>query len=136
MRPQSSLIDQLFKTVETIGYENTDRLLKSAQFEEIKFLDPIIENVVVNVAKEFNIPAYEIVYGNGRANDRKIAIGFCAHYLKTVFKYERDVIADHIKTHTSLVSRYAGLIQKLNRFHQSDKKYLAIKETLDKTFTK
>ena len=77
---QSSLIDVLFSTVEKIGVDSTKKLLLSAQEEPIKFEDKTVEKVVTTVAEQFRLPLHEIIYGVGRSNNRKYAIGFCVFY--------------------------------------------------------
>jgi len=132
----ANLLSQLFQTVEAVGIDKTVEVLKSAQYQEIKFADPDVEFVVTQVAIHFDIPSHEIVYGNGRKNDRKLAIGFCAHYLQTVYARNMDEVKDHIKKDLSLCWKYAKLITKLSPRHHTDRKYLEIKDKLDVIFVK
>lgn len=132
----SVLIDQLFKTVEAIGIENTRSMLKNAQFEKVEFYDSTVETVVRTVCEHFDIPIQEIIFGNGRLNDRKHAIGFSVLYLKDTYEYDMNSIAEFLKKDIGLCHKYRKLVFQLNDKFKSDAKYKSIKHALDQIFCK
>jgi hypothetical protein len=127
----SSLIDQLFRTVETIGVEQTEKILQEAQFRGIVFANKHVEFVVKTVAKGFEIPVHEIYYGNGRKNDRKWAIGFCVHYLSLEFKYSTEEIAEFINKDFSSCHKYGNLIKTINPKNMAETKFYELKQQFD-----
>lgn len=133
---QATLIDQLFRTVEEIGIPNTMSILKNAQFDKIEFDDSKVEKVVRRVAEHFNIPIYEIIFGNGRLNDRKYAIGFSAYYLRHCHDYSMEEVSQLLKKEVTLCHKYCKLILQLNDKFRSDEKYKEIKKKLDPLFPK
>lgn len=134
--PSSSLIDQLFRTVETIGIERTDQILQEAQFKGIVYTNKDVEFVVKTIAKGFQIPEHEIYFGIGRKNDRKWAIGFCVHYLTVVFEYETDDVADFINKEFSLCHKYSKLVDEINPKHYVEARYAELKTRFDLQITK
>jgi hypothetical protein len=134
--PTGNLFQQLLLTVEAIGVEETDRILKEAQYQEISFDHSDVAQVVVTIAQKFTIPVHEIIYGNGRKNDRKIAIGFCCHYLHEVYKMDMMEVKDHLKKDVTLCWKYAKLIPKLSPRHPSDRIYLEYKTEFDQKLKK
>lgn len=129
--PSSSLIDQLFRTVETLGVERTDTILKEAQFQGIVFPNKDVEFVITTVASAFEIPVHEIYYGAGRKNDRKWAIGFCIHYLNTQYDYSLEQIAHFINKDVSSCHKYGKMICSINAKNFAEKRYMELKELFD-----
>ena len=136
MPAPSLLMDQLFKTVENIGVQKTITILRKAQYEKIKFDDVQAAKVVKHVAEHFKIPIYEIVFGNGRLNERKHAIGFAAYYLRYSYDYTMDEVAKSLKTELTLCHKYCRIIASLNENYKSDEKYISIRNKLDEFFPK
>lgn len=134
----SNLIDELFRTVEAIGVDNTLKTLRQAQFQEVKFDDKRVEAVVTLVSKKTSVPAYEILFGVGRKNERKYAIGFCAFYLHSpsFFNIDMEIVTDFLKKDQNLLYKYSKLVQKLNPNHTNDKKFFDWKRELDSEVNK
>lgn len=126
------LFNQLLRTVEAIGNKKTFDILKEAELQEITFDNCDVMLVVTKVAAAFGIPVHEIIYGSGRKNERKYAIGFFAYYLHYHYNYnmQRD-IQYFLKKDLTLCHKYLKLISKLNSSHVQDRKYLEIKDQLD-----
>lgn len=132
MPAQPDVFNQLLRTVEAIGNERTFEILKEAEFQEIKFDNDDAEFVTTKVATAFGIPLHEIIYGFGRKNERKYAIGFCAYYLHYNFGYNMEKDIQYLlKKDLTLCHKYCKLITKLNPRHVHDKKYMDIKDQLD-----
>lgn len=130
------LFNQLLRTVEAIGIDQTDAVLKQAEYQEVKLANKHVEFVVATVANGFGIPIHEIVVGNGRKNDRKYAIGFAAYYLHFIYNYTMDEVKDFLKKDVTLCHKYLKLVQKLSDRHISDKNYLELKKQFDTVFVK
>jgi hypothetical protein len=131
------LFNQLLRTTEAIGVEKTFTVLKEAEFQEIKFDNEHAEFVITEVAKAFGVPIHEIIYGNGRKNERKYAIGFSAYYLHHEYGYHMDnQVKDFLKKDITLCHKYCKLINKLNPRHIHDQRYIEIKDKLDPIFKK
>ncbi len=135
----SSLMDETFRCVEAIGYDKTVDALKKAQHQEIKFEDKRVEKVVEAVAKKMGVAVHEILYGNGRKNERKYAIGFCSHYLHSpeFFNIDMPLVAQFLNRENPTVCYlYAKHITKLNPNHVSDKHFYEMKKEFDVLFAK
>jgi hypothetical protein len=136
MKTASHVLDEAVRTVEKIGYDKTIELLQKAQQGEVSFEDKKVEKVIELVAKSVNISAYEILNGNGRKNERKYAIGFCAYYLHHAqfFSMDMDLVKDHLQKDITTCYTYSNLIKKLNPNHFSTKLFYSMKVELDTLF--
>lgn len=138
MANSSALIDELFKCVEAIGCEETFILLQKGQHPNTDFSNEKIKTVVEAVAKKLNISVNEIMYGNGRKNERKMAIGFCCYYLnnKNFLGMDMNYVAEQLNKNYVVCYDSAKKIKDLNSAHVSDKRFVEIKEELDKLIAK
>ncbi len=132
--PSINLFDHLLKAIDSVGLKRTEEILKSVCEDQIIFDNKDVEIVVTAVASKFDIPVSEIVNGFGRKNERRMAIGFCSHYLNVVFKMQYIDIAVYLKKHLSVIQKYELSVRKLNPKHISDQRYCRIKEMLDQSF--
>lgn len=133
-QPQTDLINQLFRTVEVLGLEKTHTVLVEAMTEKVVFTDKKVEYVVTTICGHFNVPVAEVIYGNGRKNDRKYVIAFCSYYLFEIYKYDIEAVSANLKKDVTLCHKYKKMIRTLNDHHVSDRKYLNFKKELDKLF--
>jgi hypothetical protein len=133
MSNPATVLDEAFRCVEAIGYENTVEILKKAQSREIKFENKIAEKVITLVAEKTGISVYEILHGNGRKNERKYAIGFCALYLHSPEYFNIDIpeVAALLLKDESSCYRYSKMVTRIKPICTSDKKFLEIKIELD-----
>lgn len=128
----SRLLDELFKTVEVFGVDRTTDILKTTRERNYEFSNDDVSFVVTMVATEFQLDINEIIYGNGRKNDRIYAIGFCIHYLKNHFKYPIESIKDQLnKGNFQNCYYYLRFINDLNPKIHTHKKYLGMKSVFD-----
>lgn len=129
----ATLLDAAFRCVDAIGYEKTLDVLNQAQFQEIKFDNKIVEKVVTLVAKKTGVTVYEILFGSGRKNERKYAIGFCAYYLHSseFFNIEMVEVGALLMRIENSCYKYAKMVTRLKPGYVSDKKFLEIKKELD-----
>jgi hypothetical protein len=135
MPGQIDVLNQLLRTVEAIGIERTFDILKIAELGDIEFNNVHARFVITTVSNAFGIAVHEIVYGTGRKNERKYAIGFCAYYLHVHYDFNMQTDVSHfLNKDVTLCYKYCKPILKLNSNHVSDKKHCEIKEKLDKAF--
>lgn len=136
MSNTSALIDELFKCVEAIGYEETYILLQKGQHPDTEFSEPKVKFIVESVSKKMGVSVNEIMYGNGRKNERKMAIGFCCYYLRELAGMDMAVIAGMLNKNYVVCYDSAKKVKGLNKDHSSDKNFVEIKEELDKIISK
>jgi hypothetical protein len=136
--PFSQLTDELCLVVEAIGSDAAMAGLKKLRFQDIKFEDDRVKHVVELVSKEMGIPVFEILFGNGRKNDRKVAIGFCTYYLHSPEFYNMDMelVKDHLNKGIIICYKYAKMITRLNPKIVADRSFHEHKQHFDKTFKK
>lgn len=127
----TTLINQLFDTAKTIGFEKTQEILQEAQSREVTFSNSIVENIVLRVAETTEVPVDEIIYGMARKNERKMAIGLCAIYLRKLYSEDVYDVAMELRKDRSLISRYGKMVERLNPKHKADGPYIEWKEILD-----
>lgn len=129
-----SFLRRLLNTVDTIGLKRTEEILCLASKPDIAFSNKHVEYVVQVIADEFQMEIGEIIYGSGRKNERRLAVGFCCFYLYHVFHVHVNDIASQLKKVPALVYRYKNEIVTLKPKHVADAKYCAIKEKFDNIF--
>ncbi len=128
-----SLVDTAVATALKIGVDKTIEVLKAAQYQHIQIEDSRANFIVDIVSRYMPIPAHEIMFGNGRNNDRKYAIGLCAHYLHSEKYYNipMEEVAVMLQKKSNACYIYAKEIDKLNPRIHHNAKLITIKETLD-----
>ncbi len=129
-----SILDKLFKAIDSIGLKRTEQVLNAACCEEILVDNEDVQHVVTIISDKFNIPIGELINGSGRKNERRFAIGFCSYYLNEIYKMDYMDIAIYLKKHLTIVQKYTLEIKKLNPKHISDQKYCHMKMVLDPLF--
>lgn len=132
----STLVEVLARTIEKIGVDKTIGILEKAQQEPVKFADKIVEKVVTSISDRLNISVEEIIYGVGRKNNRKIAIGFCTFYLMEVYNYDLKQIAEILNKDQTICFKYKKLITGLNPKHAADQEYIIEKNYFNSLFPK
>ncbi len=117
--------------IEQYGIDGAVKRLNASLSQEVKFDNDDVELVLVTISEKLNIPVAEIIFGNGRKNERKYAIGFCAFYLRNHFHYPTEQIIAFLKKDESICHKYTRLISQLNPHHSHDKKYCELKKEFD-----
>lgn len=131
-----SLVDKLFHVVDLRGYKKAHEILDSAMVQEITFDNPVVENIIKTVCAKFNISVHELIYGKGRKNARKIAIGFCANYISACCSLNLFEVGEYLKKDESICRKALRIISRLNEKHMSDKLYLQYRNEFDVIFKK
>lgn len=130
------LSNQLLHTVAVLGIDKTFELLREAEFGGVPFVNKDVEFVITSIGSQMKLPNHEIVFGIGRKNDRKYAIGFAAHYLLEKYKYTKERVAEILNKDVSTCMKYAYLIKKLDlkRRYEINQNFLEHKLQLDLLF--
>jgi hypothetical protein len=116
------------------GEQGTCDYLQKGLTPEIKFDDAIVENIIRTVCGKFGISIEELIHGTGRKNDRKMAIGFCTHYLHQSQKLIIVEIASLLKKDESICRKAMRNMASLNPRHITDQHYIHYKNELDLIF--
>ncbi len=129
----SQLLDEVLRCVGNIGYEATLEGVRKLQSQTITFSDERVNKVVMLVCEEINISTHEIVYGSGRKNERKFAIGLCAYLLHSeeFFDIPMNDVADFLGKEAQLLYKHSKIVQRLRPNNTVDKKYLEIKTSVE-----
>lgn len=130
------LSNQLLRTAAKLGYDKTFEILQAAEYAGVPFTNKNVEFVITTIGEQMNLPNHEIIFGIGRKNDRKYAIGFAAHYLENKYKYSKEDVAKFLNKDVSTCVKYANLIKKLavKRRYDSNMDFLEKKASLDAIF--
>ncbi len=134
--PEIDLLNQAVRTAAKIGIEKTYHLLQEAEYSGIVIDNKQVEFVLMNVSQIMSINIHEILHGNGRKNERKMAIGFSAYYLQDKFKFEQADVARHLNKSSNTVHRYTKLVRNLStkRHYEANRQFLEFKTKLDDIF--
>lgn len=85
------------------------------------------------VSEAMGVTRDEVISGNGRKNERVIAIGFCAYYLHYIFGYDMaEQVSYMIDQDVWTCYKHSKKIKSLKPSLPNDLKLLQIKEVLDK----
>ena len=132
------LIEVLLKTIDKMGIKKTIQVLEigtNATNEE----QIIVEAIVANTTKEFNIT--EDILVNGRENFRRVdAVGVCSVLLKRMTNLNQRMIANRLRKDYTLINKYlhkyenldpnikaeAELIAKMDAIREKTKKQFEI----------
>ena len=134
----TTLIEVLLKTIDKMGIKKTIKILEissNSQSDE----QMIIEAIIANTTKEFNIT--EDILVNGRENFRRVdAVGVCSVLLKRMTNLNQRMIANRLRKDYTLVNKYlhkyenldpnlkaeAELIAKMDAIREKTKKQFEI----------
>ena len=130
------LVSDMIESVDAVGIAKTREHLQKLYKDKIKFDDPNVELVIKCVSEITGLPIHEIIKGKGRANERKMAIGFCVYYIHYSFKLTMRDASSIMRTDLTGCYRYCGDVCNLKPGHEADKKYLEWKAQLDPLFPK
>lgn len=125
-----NLHEKFLVVVEALGRTRVNELFDSALSGTVEFDNPDVQKIVLTISDKMCIAAYEIIYGNGRKNERKIAIGFCGYYLMKIHDFTLEESAEYLKKDVSNLHKCIKVVSNLNPRHLSDKKYCELREEL------
>lgn len=115
---ETGLIEELLKSVETLGVEGTTNALKTARSKSITLEDKRVEFVLNMVSNHYNLPIEEIINSHTKSTKRMLALKFAIYYLYDVFDISFGDLKLVFKRHKSLLSRSAkemrGMIETNN----------------------
>lgn len=98
----SSLIDELFNTVEALGVKKTLEVLKNSKQQNLTLQDERVDFILNTISKLYNISVEDILLSNDRGK-RIFALKFLIYYLRESFYMNFQEIAKLIKKSTSYV---------------------------------
>lgn len=119
------------RSINIVGIEKTIINVTNGLKKENMAEYPCFLTVITEVGKTLDITTKEILYGTGRRNERHYAIGFCAYYLRYIYKCKMEIVTILLEKDESVCYKYSRMIQKLKPQHSADLRYIRFKEALD-----
>jgi hypothetical protein len=110
----SDLFNEMFKTIEVMGIDETAKTLQKARFNSLTLHDGSIEFILKSVSSQTNVAIERIIHGTDKTDDRKIAVALCVFYIKTELKYSYGTIKKILKKDEAALSRYYSLVKTLD----------------------
>lgn len=127
------VLQQLFRSIEVRGLQQTSLLLKLDEAQEIKpQLTDFEQFVLFEVTNAFRITIDDLYYKRYQRGNYKYIIGLCVYYLynvTTLGEIQKKIFKTKNK---SLLSKYRLEVMELKPTSPENKKYLKIKKELDK----
>ncbi len=127
-----TILQQLFKSIEVRGLQQTSLLLK---LDEPVNIEPELNDfekfVLYEVTNAFRITIDDLFYKRYQRGNYKYIIGLCVHYLynvTTLGEIQKKIFKTKNK---SLLSKYRLEVIELKPDTPENKKYLKIKKELD-----
>ena len=128
------LLSEVIESIDAVGISKTRDHLQKLYKDKIKFDNPTAEKVITKVSEVTGVPVHEIINGTGRANERKMAIGFCSYYFLYSYKFDMRDIVVFLRRERTGCYKYAYEIIALKPGHEAHKKYCEWKKSLDGFF--
>jgi hypothetical protein len=115
-KPSSTndLFNEVFKTIEVVGVEETAKSLQRARYEALTLNDRNVEFILKLVSSQTKVPIERIIHGTDKTDSRKIAIALCVYYMKTELMYSYGTIKRVLKKDQAALSRYYSMIKKVD----------------------
>ena len=126
------ILEELMNSIKDRGYHKTLTMLRTDKEKNLEIINPYDKYVMDIVCESFNITLDDILFGRYMRGENKYAIGFCVYYLydnKSLGEIHRTIFKNKNKT---LLSKYRQIIFDLRANNQIDKKFIAIKNELDR----
>jgi len=128
-----TILQQLFKSIEVRGLQQTSLLLKLDEPVDIEpKLSDFEKFVLYEVTNAFRITIDDLYYKRYQRGHYKYIIGLCVYYLynvTTLGEIQKKIFKTKNK---SLLSKYRLEVMELKADNPENKKYLKIKKELDK----
>ncbi len=128
-----AILQQLFKSIEVRGLQQTSLLLKLDEPVKIEpELNDFEKFVLYEVTNAFRITIDDLFYKRYQRGNYKYIIGLCVHYLynvTTLGEIQKKIFKTKNK---SLLSKYRLEVIELKPDTAENKNYLKIKKELDK----
>jgi hypothetical protein len=101
----SDLFNEMFKTIEVMGVEETAKTLQKARFNSLTLHDGGIEFILKSVSSQTNVAIERIIHGTDKTDERKIAVALSVFFIKTELKYSYGTIKKILKKDEAALSR-------------------------------
>jgi hypothetical protein len=118
-RTETDLIQELLKSVETLGIDATTNVLKMARTNSLTLQDKRVEFVLNMVSQNYIFPIEEIINSHSKSNRRVLALKFSIYYLYEVFDISFGELKLIFKRDKSLLSRSAKEIREMIKTNPS-----------------
>lgn len=110
----SDLFNEVMKTVEVMGMDETSKILQKARFNSLTLHDGNIEFILKAISKQTSVEVERIIHGTDKTDERKIAVALCVYYIKSELRYSYGVIKKILKKDEAALSRYYTLVKKVD----------------------
>ncbi len=138
------LLQQVFRTIELVGIENTITLLNVAGKDLYKESSEEIDYILGKVCEKYDVPKKAIIFGTGRSTNRAHATYVFFFLLRENLNMSLEAIGDLCKVSVSHVSHKLTDIKALDPSNRIDAPKIAdigildqdIKEFLKKKLNK
>jgi hypothetical protein len=110
----SDLFNEVLKTVEVMGMDETSKILQKARFNSLTLHDGNIEFILKTVSKQTSVEVERIIHGTDKTDERKIAVALCVYYIKAELKYSYGIIKKILKKDEAALSRYFSLVKRVD----------------------
>ena len=129
------LIEQLLRTVESLGIDETAKLLASAESSSLSLADKRVEFVLKMISVEFRIPIEEMINSYSKSTKRKFSIMFGVYYLHGSFQISFGDLEKIYKRNKGLLCRYYHQIKKLSHSNSDQKTMVKYRDKFDLIIT-
>ena len=126
-----NLLEQLLKTIEGLGIDETTKLLVTATDESLNLIDNRVDFVWKMVSLEFKIPISEMINSYSKSTKRKFAIMFGVYYLHGNFGISFGDLKKLYQRDKGLLCRYFHEIKNLKNDDPSAKGLIKYRDRFD-----
>lgn len=126
-----NLLEQLLKTVEGLGIDETTKLLVSGTEDSLNLSDNRVDFVLKIVSVEFKIPIPEMINSYSKSTKRKFAIMFGVYYLHGNFGISFGDLSKLYQRDKGLLCRYFHEIKNLKNNDPSAKGLIKYRDKFD-----
>lgn len=112
-RSETDLIQELLKSVEVLGVDETTNILKIARSNTLTLQDKRVEFVLKMVSSHYLQSIEDIINSHNKSYKRMMALKFSIYYLYEVFDFSFTDLKLFFKRDKSLLSRSTKEIKEL-----------------------
>ena len=115
IKTNSSLLDELFNTVEVLGVEATSQILIKSRTQKLTLQDERIDFIFNTVSSIFKISIEEIFNSTDKSTKRIHAFKFIVFYLRETFYFSFPEIGKFLNKSTSYVFKKHKELKELKK---------------------
>jgi len=110
----SNIIEEMLKTIEVVGIDETSKILQKARYNSLTLNDSKIEFILKTISDETDVSVDRIIHGTDKTDERKAAVGLCVYFIRRDLKYSYALIKKILKKDEAALSRYNTMIASVN----------------------